>query len=433
MSPALSPRAPDSVSDSAAPHVLYAITRTERGGAQQHVRDLMGALAGNVRLTLVCGDQDVRSERDWLAQEAEALGAVVHLVPSLVHPLSPRLDVRAFVSLVRLVRALRPTLVHAHSSKAGILARLAARAAGVPALFTAHGWAFTDGAPRLNARIAVPLERLAARLANGVISVSAYDDRRAEAVGIRGPRAVVPNGLTDVPERARPGDTHPDEAPVVAMVSRFAPPKRQDLVVEALARIDAPWRLLLVGDGPREADVRALAVACGVADRITFAGARSDVAACLASAHVGVLASDYEGLPLGLIEALRAGLPVVGSNVGGIPELVVSGETGMLAKNTPEAWAAALEPLLCDPERRRRMGTGARAHYERAFSLGRMVRETLAVYRRAVPVAPWPSDAEIEATLSPQTTSEPARRAWRVNGDVGPAAPPVAGPLVARA
>lgn len=394
----------------AVPHVLFAITRTQLGGAQRHVLDLMQALAGEVRLSLVTGAEDVRTGHDMLARDARALGADVSLIPSLVHPLSPFDDTRAFAAFVRHLRASRPTLVHAHSSKAGILARLAARFVGVPSLFTAHGWAFTDGAPRRNALIAVPMERLGARVGGAVISVSAYDDRRARAVGLRGPLYVVPNGLADVPERARPGD---DGVPVVVMVARFAPPKQQRTVVAALARIDAPWRLRLLGNGPDLEATRDLVAALGVADRVEFFGARDDVPTCVAEAHVAVLASAYEGMPLSIIEAMRAGLPVVASDVGGVPELVVPGETGTLVAPSVDAWTAALRPLLGDPGLRARMGAAGRARYEACFALPRMVGDTLAVYRRLVPSAAWPEDATALLARRPKPAPDAGAEAVR--------------------
>lgn len=278
----------------------------------------------------------------------------------------------------------RPDLLHAHSSKAGLVGRIAARMAGIPSVFTAHGWAFTGGATTTRKLIAIPSEWLAARTGGDIICVSRYDRDLARRYAIA-PDArlhTVWNGIKDTEIRAAPGS---GTEPVVTMVARFAAQKDHATLLQAMALIgNLAWRLRLVGDGPLLAEVKALASSLGLEDRVEFLGARSDVMALLAQSDVFVLASRFEGLPISILEAMRAGLPVIASNVGGVPELV-DGETGVLVSpGDAVGLANALERLLGNRELLAAMGARGRKKYERDFKASVMIEKTLDIYRASL-------------------------------------------------
>jgi glycosyltransferase involved in cell wall biosynthesis len=279
-----------------------------------------------------------------------------------------------------LLKRLRPHLVHAHSSKAGFLGRLAARALGVKSVYTAHGWAFTEGVPEGRRRLALAMERFAGRLGDRVIAVSHHDrDLALRHRVVPSERLkVIWNGVPDTPLRARP-EAHP---PRLVMVARFAPQKDHALLLRALAGLkELPWTLDLVGEGPLLPQARALAQALGLAERVRFLGARRDVAEVLAGAQVFALATRWEGLPLSVLEAMRSGLPVVATDVGGVKEAVVEGETGFLVGRGDEAgFRERLARLLQNPRLRASLGEVGRKRYEEAFTLERMLRETWRLY-----------------------------------------------------
>src|SRR5262249_31760600 len=140
----------------------------------------------------------------------------------------------------------------------------------------------------------------------------------------------------------------------------------------------------LVGDGPAEAEIRTLAAELGIEHRVRFLGRRNDVAAVLARAQVFALCSRSEGFPLSTLEAMRAGLPVVVSNVGGAPEAVLDGLSGfVVADNSVPGWCDRLRKLASDPALRSRMGVQARTLYEERFAFERMYAETATVYLAA--------------------------------------------------
>jgi glycosyltransferase involved in cell wall biosynthesis len=291
------------------------------------------------------------------------------------------LDALSLARLRRLVR--RADLVHGHSSKAGFLVRLAAMSAGrrFRCLFTPHGWSFW-AAEGLEARLYLALERRAARWCRTIVGVSAYerDAGLAAGVGTPGQYRVIPNGVdVDRFQAAR--------SPVagrIVMLGRLARPKRPELVVRSLARVRERHpgaELWLVGDGPLRGEVEALAGSLGLAGAVRVTGRRDDVPKVLAEADCAVLASDYEGMPLSVLEAMAAGVPVVATSFGGIDELIEDGETGFVAESrSVDALAASLGRLLEDPELSLRLGAAGRRRAVERFSVSRMVAETAALY-----------------------------------------------------
>lgn len=350
------------------------ITRAEPGGAQVHVRDVILGLLPEVDFHLATG------EEEFLTRELRAAGVPVTVLPSLQRAVSPRQDARALRELRALVREVQPHLVHTHSSKAGLLGRLAARLEGRPVIHTAHSWAFSDGVGWKRKAFAVPLEAAAARITQRFIVVSEEDGAvgRRHGVARAGQLRVVHNGVVDGAPLADPAGSG---VPVVIMVARMAPPKDQALLLEALACVEAPWELWLVGDGPEQATHEARVAELGLGDRVRFLGLRHDVPELLAQAQVFVLASRQEGFPLSVLEAMRAGLPVVASDVGGTREAVEHGESGFLVPRADRAGLArALSELLSDPALRVRAGAAGRAAYEARFTARRMVAGTREVY-----------------------------------------------------
>ena len=340
-----------------------------------HVRDLVRGLTPEVDFEVVVG------EGGFLADDLAEAGVPVRVVPSLQRAIRPAAEVRALRELRRRVVASRADLVHTHSTKAGVLGRIAGRLEGVPVLHTAHSWAFSEGIPWRQRGLAVPVEALLGRLTAGFVTVSEADRALGLRYRIAPPERlhVVHNGVADVPSRAEPGRAG---VPRVVMVARMAPPKEPLALLRALAGVDSPWRLRLVGDGPERHLVEREIAASGLRDRVELAGVSEAVADELAAAQIFVLCSRQEGFPLSVLEAMRAGLPVVASDVGGVSEAVEHRRTGLLVpRGGTEALRAALQELVDDPELRAALGAAGRRAYEERFSLDRMLLGTARVYR----------------------------------------------------
>jgi glycosyltransferase involved in cell wall biosynthesis len=226
------------------------------------------------------------------------------------------------------------------------------------------------------------METAAARWCDRIICVCEYERRLAleKGIAVGAKLEVVLNGVRDVaPElRAQPG-----LSPVrICSVARFEAPKAHRTLIEALARLrTSPWELHLVGDGPREPEIRGLVRSLCLEDRVRFHGYLADPAPLLARSQLFVLSSRSEALPRSILEALRAGLPVVASRVGGVPEAVDDGVSGLLVPpSDAAALAGALERLAGDAALRQSMGASARSAFERRFRLEFAVGRTAAVY-----------------------------------------------------
>lgn len=349
------------------PRVLLLVTLAETGGAQTYVAALANALAPEYDVVVAAHGEG------FLA------GAVPRYVPlrHLRRPLDPLHDTLALVELHRLLRRERPLVVHANSSKAGVLGRLAALAARVPVrFFTVHGWAF-KAQTGLAATAYLWADRMMSPLTTTTICV-AHGERDAglRARTCRADRTVViHNGVPlDVPRRAA------HTGPVTLLsVGRLRAPKDFATLIRAMAGVEA--RLRIAGDGPDRPALEAEIDRLGLTG-VELLGTRDDVPELLAGSDVFVLASESEGLPMSVLEAMAAGLPVVASAVGGVPELVVDGETGVLVPpGDSAALARAITRLVSDPALRDRLGHAGRQRAEREFSLERFEREHLELYR----------------------------------------------------
>jgi glycosyltransferase involved in cell wall biosynthesis len=356
------------------------ITRgDELGGAQMHVSSLAdGLLRAGHQVHVITGVAGV-----WAGVMYEA-GVSIEIENGMLREVNPLKDIAVVRRLSCRLKTLQPDLVCAHSSKAGMLARAAAKLAGIPCIFTAHGWAFTDGIPQPKKSIFRALEFLTAPLATKIVCVSDFDRNIAMRAGIKPSRLVtIHNGVPDIDDSLR---ARPDSSDLVrvTMVARFADQKDQDLLIRAAS--DLPWiELDFVGDGPRLASAKALARALGMESRVRFYGAQRQVAKILSDSHIFVLTSNFEGFPLSTLEAMRAGLPVIVSNVGGAGEAIVDGESGFLVpRGDLECLRERLQLLVDKPDRRLLMGNAARRRYEAEFSAETMVRRTLSLYEEAI-------------------------------------------------
>lgn len=365
---------------------LIVITRADIGGAVMHVLGLIEALSSEVEFHLAVGPEAA------LADRAVRAGAQVHHVRHLLRNLSLVDDAKAITELVRLIRRLDPDVIHAHTFKAGLASRAAGLVTRKPVIYTPHGWRFSDGNPWIWRLLGPLVEGSLAQVTARVICVSDAELDAATARHVLRPNkaAVIHNGLSDVPLSA--GAAGPVGRLRIAVVARLAAPKDHETVLRALAGVTFAYDLLLIGEGPRRPALESLATQLGVADRVRFLGARLDVERLLQHVDVVVLSSSSEGFPLTVIEGMRAGLPVVASAVGGIPEAVSDGETGLLVPpgNAP-ALAAALESLAQSAELRRRMGVAGRQAYEARFRIERQAKATLQIYREVIAAtAPTP-------------------------------------------
>jgi glycosyltransferase involved in cell wall biosynthesis len=323
-------------------------------------------------------------ENGFLTDACRKHGIPVHVVANLRREIKPLNDALGLRELMRLMRRVKPDLVHAHTFKAGFLGRFAAKYSKIACVYTVHMWPFGDAVP-LSWRVAAPAcERLAARWCDRIITVSELGARNAAQYRIGDSSQVVPilNGIPEHPARAR---LDRDKNLSCTMVARFTDFKDHRSLLRAFAKVPGQARLRLVGDGHTLPAAKKLAEELGIRGRVEFKGTRSDVPEILAQTDVFVLASKTETLPISILEAMRAGLPVIASDVGGIPEEVVDGETGLLVPaGSVDELSSALTRLLADKPLRVAMGRAGRRRFETVFTADTMIERTQTLYEEVL-------------------------------------------------
>lgn len=360
------------------PSIMYIITQGILGGAPMHIKHLSESLSSSYNVHVVIGIKGP------IYDDLLSSGISVYHIPELTKELNPKNDIMAIYKIYKLIRKIKPDIVSTHSSKAGVIGRVASRLCGVPAIFTAHGWAFTEGVPPVKRRFYILTERFAARWAKKIICVSENDLRLAEDnnVGKKTQRMVIHNGMPMLNEQylAYPGE---QKIVNIIMVARFVEPKDHRSVLLALSKIKTThnYKVYFVGDGPLLQETKDLINDLNLNDTVLLLGSRTDVPELLAKSHIFVLVSKWEGFPRSIIEAMRAGLPVIASDVGGCRESVVDGKTGFLIpRDDIDMLGQKLELLISKPELRTQMGEAGYKRFEEFFTFGKMRDKTVTVY-----------------------------------------------------
>jgi len=373
------------------------------GGAPPIMLAMLKALRENgYHVELVTGLAN-RTEKDLLPDIHKGEFKVT-VISQLVRNFSPLNDMVAFLKLRRFIKKKGFDIVHTHTTKAGIIGRFAARSAGTPHIFhSTHGHIFEGYLNPVLTKLYISVERMAAGWTHKIITLThkEIDEYLAWGIGRRECFQCIYNGI-EVEQyfknefdadafRERIGI--PQAAIVLTTVGRLVPVKGHIFLLEALSAVlaalqeqgDHQLRCLIVGDGELRESLQCKAKGLGLADYVVFLGHQEDVTPYLMVSDVFVLPSLNEGFGLVIAEAMASGLPVVATRVGGVPEIVIDGETGVLipAKDA-KALAEGILTILQDRPRLRQMGEANRKRVREAFSLEKMNHEVELLYKEVL-------------------------------------------------
>ncbi len=362
--------------------VILAYQPTD-GGVGRHVHDLAVGLVRGGHEVVLCGPG---------LPGGPVAGAAYH--PLQLHrAVDPRADAVAAARFARIARAVRADLIHAHSSKAGAVARLARGAhPRVPLLYSPHGYAFAGYFERASERRVYRLaERLLAPTATRVVCVCEAEAQLARAVGPVRRVRVVHNGIA--PVGAGPIDRRVTElaaqGPVIGALTLLRAGKGVETLIDATPQLLARHpraQVAIVGAGPQLDALRARAALLGVERAVHFLGLSDEPLGALRGMQVFVHPSWAESFPYAILEAMALGRPIVASNVGGVGEALVDGSSGMLvAPRDAPALARTLNELLAHPERMASIGAAAKERVDQRFSLDTMIAHMTAVYDEVAP------------------------------------------------
>ncbi len=367
------------------------IARLNVGGPAIHVTLLTERLAPpDFESLLVCGH--IGPGEGDMAYLAEGRGIQPVYIAELGRELSPLRDLVTLMKLWRLMRRFRPDIVDTHTAKAGFVGRIAAWLARVPVrVHTYHGHVFQGYFSPAKTRVFLWLERFTARLSDRLITISpALKDELVNIYHIAPEHKfiVMPLGMELAPfaETPRHQGTFradfdiPPDAPLIGIVGRIVPIKNHALFVQMAAKVRAAIPnafFVIIGDGDLRVAVEAQVDSVGLRDAVIFIGWLQDLKPAYSAMDVLVITSDNEGTPVSILEALAAGVRVVSTAVGGVPDLLHGGEYGRLVPpNDPDAFAAAVTAALAEPER-----DTARQDIVAAYDITRLAADLASLYR----------------------------------------------------
>ena len=358
-------------------NLLYVITKLELGGAQLQILKLIRSLDKARFMPFLFTAQNGILLSDVLCLE----GVTLKKSRFLERDINLLKDVSAFFELYRFIKKNKITVVHTHSSKAGILGRLAARLAGVKIIVhSVHGWSFNDTQSYFLRKASVALERYVARFTDALIVVSQHDLDRGLAYKIGNAKqyTLIRYGIDSKEflnraQRVREEFGIDSADCLVTNISCFKPQKaclNYIRLVKLVAKRLVGVKFLLVGDGQMRPEIEKAIHASQLEDKVKLIGWRRDIPEILAASDIFVLTSLWEGLPIAVLEAMAAALPIVATDTGGIGEVVIEGKTGFLAApGDVSTLAMRLVFLIENRQARQAMGVAGRE------SLGSIYRQ----------------------------------------------------------
>lgn len=364
--------------------ILYFITTSNWGGASRHVYDLckyQKSIGNKVYLAV--------GSKGQLFKEVKQLQIPIFVLQSVQRNISPINDIKSVILFRMLVKKLKPDIVHLHSSKAGILGRMACTGIkNIKVVFTVHGWAFTDGVPsKAKKFIYRNIERFVSPLTDLFICVSKFD----KSIGLRDrvlkrkSNVVVIHNGSSKPSKDLVNFSVRNPVRLV-MIARFSNQKDQETLIRAIINLpkDA-YKLTFVGDGNNLERCKKLVLKYNLTDNVSFVGFSMDIPKFLIENDVFIMTSHYEGLPIGIIEAMSYGLPIVASNVGGNSELVINDKNGYLIddKNSNQL-NKYLQKLLNNTDLIKKMGNESYKLFLKEFTLSDNLNKINQNYERLI-------------------------------------------------
>ncbi|WP_436629420.1 glycosyltransferase family 4 protein [Latilactobacillus sakei] len=360
--------------------ILYVITRSTWGGAQAHLYELIKDRASKKDdVFLLVGEEGELADR---VRKINSVNVKVDKI--LVRQLSPIKDLMSIYKIKSYIKKINPDIVHLHSSKAGAIGRIAAIGMPCKVIFTAHGWAFTEGINKVKRNVYIFIEKMLAKHTDEIICVSEYDYKLAKKENVikKGINAkVIQNGVEEI---LNVESTKVNIPPVITMTARFDTQKNQNLLLEALSKLELPFVVNLIGDGPLRAECEEIVKNNGMEEKVNFLGFQRDVTSFLKETDIFVLISNYEGLPISIIEAMSCSLPIIASRVGGIPELIDNNINGFCIENDAKKISQVFEMLITDSDLRVKMGKASYRKYVSGFRIETNLSNIETVYKELI-------------------------------------------------
>ena len=371
--------------------VMQVIARMNVGGPAVLVADLMRNFdSGVVKAVLVTGFCD-ENESDYLDEVAKDVKVV--RVPGLGRSISPLGDVNAFFLLIKEIRKFKPDVIHTHTAKAGVLGRIAGLLAAPTAkrVHTFHGHLLHGYFSKNKTKLVILVEKFLALITHRIIAIgnSVKKDLVDAGIGENSKYEVIFPGLQPLKisskEAAKKSlDLEPNKTYLV-FIGRLTRIKRPDRLLEIARYLNSNYpnsQILIAGAGELLDPIKSKSESEGLP--MTFLGWRNDIGLILSAGDIAILCSDNEGIPLTLIQASQAGLPIVSTDVGSVSDIVIDGVTGYLTKVSSEGLIQGIESLLENPELCHAFGKAGEERAKEFFSSPSMVEHHQKLYSQSL-------------------------------------------------
>ncbi|MFA5318137.1 MAG: glycosyltransferase family 4 protein [Patescibacteria group bacterium] len=366
--------------------ILYLITQSDFGGAQKYVYDLATNISQNYTVIVAGGQQGERGE---LAQKLKEKNIKYVYIPHLKRAILPWHDFLAFRQIVKLIKQEKPDIVHLNSSKISIIGSLATRWCRVPKIiYTVHGWVFNEELSWWKKTFYKILEKWTAKYKNQIICLSEFDKKTAiqKKITPANKISVIYNGIKPIKflsrEEAREKLNVPKDIVVIGSIGNLYSNKGHEYLIKTFEILNIKYLILnIIGEGPRR---DSLELKINTASKnIKLLGSLENASRYLSAFDIYVCSSIKEGLPYTILEAMQAGLPIISTNVGAIPEVITDGKEGLLVEpKNPEALAKKIQYLIDNPEIAKQLGEQVKKDVAKKFSLKKMIEKTEEIYNK---------------------------------------------------
>ncbi len=369
------------------PTLLYLITQSELGGAQLYVYNLAKYFRSAFDIKVASGGQAT----DWLPTNLAKIGVEWLTIKNLKRPLSPWSDLLAYLEIKKLIAQIQPDIIHLNSSKISILGSLAGKNKKV--VYTAHGWVFNEPLPLPIKKFYLFAEKITARYKNKIICVSEFDRQTAITAGFSPDKLITitngidinfpsSNSLTSPEQTLRQKFNLPASVKLVGTIANLYPTKNLTRLIQAAALLkptNSNLAFVVIGSGPEKNKLTNLINKYNLNQTFILAGSINQASRYLAEFDLFVLPSLKEGLPYTLLEAMRSGLPIVASRVGGIPEILSSypmSHYQLISPDKTDDIAAAITNLINQPK----LSSGQLANTLNQININQQIKQTQQVY-----------------------------------------------------
>ncbi len=361
--------------------ILYVITRGDDiGGANIHVRDMsIWMKKKGFKVVVLTGKKGIFNKK------LNKLGIENYSTNFLKRDINIISDLYFLFWFFKFCKKFNPKLISSHSSKAGILCRISSKIFNLgPCIFTAHGWSFTDGINYFSKNLYLIIEKIVGKFSDQIITVCKSDLNLGLKYKIipRGKIACVHNGMQYLPQRTTKKEIK--NKFTFISVARFDKQKDHETLIRALSLINNyDWHLRLVGSGPKESNIKELCKKNGIYSKVTFTGRSDNVSELLEKADIFILSSLWEGFPRSILEAMRASLPIISTDVGGVKEAVENNINGFTFKRRD--YLGLRNHLIYffeNPEQVIIFGKKSRILFDDNFTFQTTANKTFSVYKK---------------------------------------------------